>query len=44
MIDYREILRCNSLGYTNRRIEVAVQNSHHTIESTHYLPFTFETL
>lgn len=34
MVDYREILRLKSLGYANRRIEAAVQSSHHTIEDT----------
>ena len=34
MVDYREILRLNSLGYTNRRIEATVHSSHHTVENT----------
>ena len=34
MVDYREILRLNSLGYPNRRIVDALHNSHHTVEDT----------
>ena len=34
MVDYREILRLNGLGYTNRRIESTVHSSHHTVEDT----------
>jgi len=33
MVNYREILRLNGLGYSNRRIAAVVHSSHHTIES-----------
>ena len=34
MIDYREILRLDSLGYSRRRISGMVNSSHHTVEAT----------
>ena len=34
MIDYREILRLDSLGYSRRRISSMVNSSHHTVEDT----------
>ena len=34
MIDYREILRLNSLGYSRRRISSMVGSSHHTVDQT----------
>ena len=34
MIDYREILRLNSLGYSQRRICGMVNSSHHTVAET----------
>ena len=34
MIDYREILRLDSLGYSRRRISSIVNSSHHTVEDT----------
>ena len=34
MIDYREILRLDSLGYSRRRISSLVNSSHHTVEDT----------
>lgn len=33
MINYREILRQHSLGYSNRRIESSVKSSHQTVSS-----------
>lgn len=32
MVDYLEILRLNSLGYSRRRIEASVRSSHHTVK------------
>ncbi len=34
MVDYREILRYQSLGYSQWHIEQTVHNSHHTVEDT----------
>lgn len=34
MIDYREILRLDSLRYSRRRISGAVNSSHHTVDAT----------
>ena len=34
MIDYREILRLDSFGYSRRRISSMVNSSHHTVEDT----------
>ena len=34
MIDYREILRLDSLGYSRRRISSMVNSSHHTVKDT----------
>ena len=34
MIEYREILRLDSLGYSRRRISSMVNSSHHTVEDT----------
>jgi len=34
MIDYREILRLSSLGYSRRRISSMVGSSHHTVDQT----------
>ena len=34
MVDYREILRLNSLGYSRRRISSMVGSSHHTVDQT----------
>ena len=34
MIDYREILRLDSLEYSRRRISSMVNSSHHTVEDT----------
>ena len=34
MIDYREILRLDSLGYSWRRISSMVNSSHHTVEDS----------
>ena len=34
MIDYREILRLDSLGYSRRRISGMVNSSHHTVDAT----------
>ncbi len=34
MIDYWEILRLDSLGYSRRRISSLVNSSHHTVEDT----------
>ena len=34
MVDYREILRYQSLGYSQRQIEQTVHSSHHTVEDT----------
>ncbi len=34
MVDYREILRYQSLGYSQRQIEQTVHSSHHTGEDT----------
>ncbi len=31
MVNYTEILRLNSLGYTNRQITASVHSSHHTV-------------
>ena len=33
MINYREILRLNSLGYSQRRIEASVHSSHQTVKN-----------
>ena len=33
MINYREILRLHSLGYSQRRIESSVRSSHQTVKS-----------
>lgn len=33
MINYREILRLHSLGYSQRRIEASVRSSRHTVSS-----------
>lgn len=32
MINYREILRLHSLGYSQRRIEASVRSSHQTVK------------
>lgn len=32
MINYREIIRLSSLGYSQRRIEASVRCSHHTVK------------
>ena len=32
MVDYREILRCYSLGYSRKQISLTVHSSHHTVE------------
>lgn len=34
MIDYREILRLDSLGYSRRHISIMVNSSHHTVDGT----------
>ena len=34
MVDYREILRYSSLGYSRKQISVTVHSSHHTVEDT----------
>ena len=31
MVDYREILRCYSLGYSRKQISLTVHSSHHHI-------------
>ena len=33
MINYREILRLNSFGYSQRRIEASVHSSHQTVKN-----------
>ena len=33
MINYREVLRLNSLGYSQRRIEASVHSSHQTVKN-----------
>ncbi|MBR3015486.1 MAG: IS21 family transposase [Clostridia bacterium] len=34
MVDYREILRYSSLGYSRKQISLTVHSSHHTVEDT----------
>ena len=34
IVDHREILRYQSLGYSQRQIEQTVHSSHHTVENT----------
>ena len=34
MVDYREILRYDSLGYSRKQITLTVHSSHHTVEDT----------
>ncbi len=34
MVDYREILRLNSLGNSQRQIEETVHSGHHTVSDT----------
>ena len=33
MVDYREILRLNSLGNSQRQIEETVHSGHHTVKN-----------
>ncbi len=34
IVDYREILRYDSLGYSRKQITLTVHSSHHTVEDT----------